>query len=204
MQVAYVVPSSPMLIKRVLKHMDFSGPRIIVEFGPGEGCYTREILKQMHPESRLLLFEIDEEFVQHLQRQFRHEPRVEIVHDYAQNVSKHLAERGMEYCDYVISGIPFSYIDVPVKQALVQSTFDALAPEPHAAFIIYQVTNELKAHARQFPRVESRYCLQNFPPMVVTAFYKQPLNGHANGHRHGHPASHPQPHPRAAARAAKT
>jgi phospholipid N-methyltransferase len=182
--------------------MDFSEPRVIVEFGPGEGCYTREILKRMHPESRLLLFEIDNEFVQHLHKQFRHESRVEIIHDYAQNISKHLAKRGLKNCDYVISGIPFSYIDVPVKQALVQSTFDALAPEQHAAFIIYQVTNELKAHARQFPRVESRYCLQNFPPMVVTAYYKQPLNGHVPERRHGHPAIHQKPSPRAKPRAA--
>lgn len=41
MQVAYVLPSSKKLITRVLKHMDFEKGRVFVEFGGGEGCYTR-------------------------------------------------------------------------------------------------------------------------------------------------------------------
>jgi phospholipid N-methyltransferase len=39
--------------------MDFSKPRVIAEFGPGEGCHTREIARHLAPESRLLLFELD-------------------------------------------------------------------------------------------------------------------------------------------------
>ena len=34
--------------------------------GPGEGCHTREIVRRMHPESRLILFELDPELAQHL------------------------------------------------------------------------------------------------------------------------------------------
>ena len=72
-------------------------------------------------------------------------------------------------------------------------------PHAAAAFIIYQVTNELVGHCRHFSRVESQYCLQNLPPMFVTKFWRTanghhvPVNGHANGtngHRHnGHRAN---------------
>ena len=41
--------------------MDFSQPRVIVEYGPGEGCHTREIVRQMHPDSQVILFELDSE-----------------------------------------------------------------------------------------------------------------------------------------------
>jgi len=191
MQVAYIVPSSPMLINRVMRKMDFSVPRTIVEFGPGEGCHTREILKRMHPDSQVLLFEIDPEFTDLLRKQFRHDPRVHVLHTDAAHLPQELAKLGIAHCDYVVSGIPFSYIEKSKKQEILQQTFESLSPQPHAAFIVYQVTNELKQHAKQFPRVESEYCLQNIPPMVVTKFYKQPPNGHSastrsvngNGHK---------------------
>lgn len=188
MQVAYIVPSSKALIRRVVNKFDFSEPRIIVEFGPGEGCQTREILKRMHPESRLILFELDPEFTRHLEEQFKDEPRVEILNTDAQSLPDALAERGINHCDYVVSGIPFSILEGSKKKALLKKVYDSLTPDPHAAFIIYQVTNELRdrGHCDHFPRAESEYCLQNIPPMFVTKFYKQPLNGHVNGHANGH------------------
>ena len=52
--------------------------------------------------------------------------------------------------------------------------------KPGGAFIIYQVTNELRQHATFFDRAESEYCLQNIPPMFVTVFQKaNTRNGHA-------------------------
>ena len=185
MQVASIIPSSKALIRRVSAKFDFSEPRIIAEFGPGEGCHTREIVRRMHPESRLLLFELDPELATHLQRQFRDDPRVEVLHADAQKLPEALAERGIPYCDYVLSGIPFSILEKNKKRTLLTKVYDSLAPEPHAAFIIYQVTNELRdrGHCDHFIRAESEYCLQNIPPMFVSKFYKQPLNGHANGHK---------------------
>jgi phospholipid N-methyltransferase len=74
LQVASIIPSSRALVRKVSEKMDFSKPRVIAEFGPGEGCHTREIARQLTPESRLLLFELDPEFAQHLANQFRHDP----------------------------------------------------------------------------------------------------------------------------------
>jgi phospholipid N-methyltransferase len=199
-QVASIIPSSRTLIRKVSDKMDFDEPRVIAEFGPGEGCHTREIVNRMSPDSRLLLFELDPELAQHLAEQFRHDARVTVLHQDAAELPAELARRGIAHCDYVVSGIPFSILEPGKKRQLLQHTFDSLAPHPRAAFIIYQVTNELVNHCRHFPRVESEYCLQNIPPMFVTKFYRlaqKPLNG--NGHArvngtNGH--SHPAPVPR--------
>ena len=59
LQIASIVPSSKALVERVARKMDFSQPRVIAEYGPGEGCHTREIVRRMHPDSRLILFELD-------------------------------------------------------------------------------------------------------------------------------------------------
>jgi phospholipid N-methyltransferase len=163
--------------------MDFSRPKVIVEFGPGEGCHTREIVKRMHPQSRLLLFELDGELAAHLKEQFRNDPRVEVLHTDAMELPNVLAQREIPHCDYVVSGIPFSILEISKKRNLLQAIFDSLAHDPESAFVIYQVTAELRQHAKHFPRIESEYCLQNLPPMFVIKFFKQGLNGHA-----GHPA----------------
>ena len=183
MRVAYIVPSSQALIRRVCSKMDFSKPKVIVEYGPGEGCHTRELLKKMHPESRLLLFELDEELSEHLKEQFRDDSRVEVLNIDAAELPNVLAERGIPHCDYVVSGIPFSIIEINKKRELLQKTYDSLAPDADSAFVIYQMTAELRQHAKHFPRIESEYCLQNLPPMFVIKFYKQALTGshHKNG-----------------------
>lgn len=186
-QVAYIVPSSKTLINRVLGKFDFSEPRVIVEYGPGEGCHTREIVRRMHRDSTVLLFELDPEFANHLRHQFRHDHRIHVINADANELSTELEKRGISHCDYIVSGIPFSTMKIQKKRALLQKTFDALAPKPTSAFIIYQVSKELRQHATIFPRAKSEYCLQNIPPMFITVFYKMALNGH-----HGH-ATHPAP-----------
>lgn len=189
LQVASIVPSSQTLIRRVSDKMDHSVPRVIAEYGPGEGCHTREIVRRMHPESRLLLFELDAALCTHLGRQFANDPRVSVHNADCATLPDVLAKQMIGSCDYVVSGIPFSILDKEKKREILVNTHAALKPEAHAAFIIYQVTNELRTrgHCDHFDRAESEYCLINLPPMFVTKFYR-----HANGHgpngngRNGH------------------
>ncbi|HWL54622.1 MAG TPA: rRNA adenine N-6-methyltransferase family protein [Chthoniobacteraceae bacterium] len=176
LQVAYILPSSKALIKRVASKLDFSRPRTIVEFGPGEGCHTRELVRRMHPDSRMLLFELDPELAAHLEKQFADDPRVEVLNADAASLKAELAARGIEYCDYVVSGIPFSILEIGKKRSILRAVYESLAPAPSSAFIIYQCTNELKQHATMFPRTQSEYFLPNFPPMVVAVYYKQEIN----------------------------
>jgi phosphatidylethanolamine/phosphatidyl-N-methylethanolamine N-methyltransferase len=140
----------------------------------------------MHPESRLLLFELDPELANHLRHYFRDDPRISVLNTDAADLPKELATLGIEYCDYVVSGIPFSTMEIKKKRLLLQRIHESLAPNADSAFIIYQVTNELTGHAKLFPRVKSEYCLQNIPPMFVTVFFKQALDGPArNGNGNG-------------------
>ena len=183
-QVASIVPSSRALVRRVADRVDFDRARVIVEFGPGEGCHTRELLRRMHPDAHLLLFELDPELAQHLGEQFSSNQRVTVLNADAADVAGELARLGHAHCDFVVSGIPFSILEPEKKRQLLRNTYDSLAPNGHSAFIIYQVTNELRdrGHCQHFARAESEYCLQNLPPMFVTKFYKS-ANGHgSNGH----------------------
>lgn len=176
-QIASIIPSSKALVEKVANKFDFTQPRIIAEFGPGEGVHSRELASRMDASSQLFLFELDPAFSRDLERQFAGDPRVHVINRDAASLAEELARHDISHCDYILSGIPFSILEIKKKRALLQDTYDAL--RPGGAFIIYQVTNELRQHATFFDRAESEYCLQNIPPMFVTVFEKtQTRNGH--------------------------
>ena len=186
------MPSSQTMIRRVSDKMNLSRPVVVAEYGPGEGCHTREMLKRAHPESKFLLFELDPEFCQDLERQFANDSRVTVINGDCATLPEELVRQNLSHCDYVLSGIPFSILEINKKRQVLKNTYDALAPG--GDFVIYQVTNELRAHCVPaiFPRADSEYCLINVPPMFITVFHKDAVpattgdarNGSStNGHR---------------------
>jgi phosphatidylethanolamine/phosphatidyl-N-methylethanolamine N-methyltransferase len=185
-QIASIVPSSKALVERVADKIDFAHARIVAEYGPGVGVHSREIARRMRPDTQLLLFELDSAFSRDLERQFVDDARVHVINSDAARLPNELRRRGIPQCDYILSGIPFSILKVDKKRALLQKTYHALAPG--GQFITYQVTNELKQHAKIFDRVESEYFLQNIPPMFITVFVKTDARP---GHGQKHPAMQP-------------
>ena len=137
------------MVERVASKMDFTQPRVIAEYGPGEGVHSREIARRMTPDSHLLLFELDAQLARALERQFAGDRRVHVIHGDAASLPYELKRRGFASCDYILSGIPFSILKIEKKRALLRKTYDALKPD--GKFIIYQVTNELRQHATDFP-----------------------------------------------------
>lgn len=177
-QVASIMPSSRALVERVSDKIDFEKAAVIAEYGPGEGVHTREIVRRMRPDAQLMIFELDAAFSRDLERQFSDDPRVHVLNRDAAALPDELERRGIARCDYILSGIPFSILNIDKKRALLQKTHDALTDD--GSFIIYQVTNELKQHATVFEHADSEYCLQNIPPMFITVFRKaSQRNGHA-------------------------
>ena len=176
LQIASIIPSSRALVERVADKVDFDRARVIAEYGPGEGVHSRELARRMHPDAQLLLFELDPAFSRDLERQFADDARVHVLNQDAAALPQELQRRGIAHCDYILSGIPFSILNIAKKRALLQKTHDALAPG--GSFIIYQVTNELRQHAKIFAHAKSEYFLQNIPPMFITVFRKtNGLNG---------------------------
>lgn len=173
LKIAYVVPSSRGMVKRILGRMDFARARVFVEFGGGEGCYTRQIARRMSPDAKLLVFELDPHLAEHLRRQFRDDPRVLIYESDAAHFRDELHKLGLRHTDYVVSGIPFSYIEPKAKREILHAVHDGLTSE--GMFIVYQVSMELKGHARMFPGCEVEYFLANIPPMFILAFHKSEI-----------------------------
>jgi len=169
-RVGYVVPSSPFLTRQTAGRLDFSKPRVVVELGPGEGCHTRQIVRRMCKGSRLILVELDEEFVKHLRRQFANDPRVTVLHTDARHLAQQLEAEGVKRLDYIVSGLPFFLIKEPLKSELLAAIASAMDEE--TKFVTYQVSLQLAGEAHLFKLENRHYCPLNIPPINILEFRK--------------------------------
>ncbi len=137
-----VIPSTRFLIERVLNEVEWSRARVMVEFGPGVGTFTREILARLHPEGALVVLETNPDFVRHM-RESISDPRLHVVHASAATVESALRERGLAPADYVISGIPFSTLPARIREDVLNATRAALGPR--GKFLVYQFSARVHA-----------------------------------------------------------
>ena len=100
-----IIPSSRFLIKQLLEPIDWDKARVIVEYGPGVGGITAEILRRMRPDARLIAIEMNPEFVSFLRKTLVDE-RFQVVEASAADVKEIMLKFGHAKADYIISGIP--------------------------------------------------------------------------------------------------
>lgn len=164
--VAAITPSSKFLVKRVCKWIDFDTPCRIVEYGPGTGVFSKYLLEHMHEDAELIMIEGNESFVEALRDFSADDPRAVVVHDRAENVRRILDQHDVEKADYVLSGIPFSFLDDDVKHELISRTREVLTDD--GKFLVYQNYNHMeKPLRRHFDTVTREYELLNLPPMFA-------------------------------------
>ena len=92
-----------------------SEDKFVLEVGAGDGALTREILNKMHPDGKLLSFEINPNMYKTLSQ--ISDPRLIPINDSAENLESYMAEYGIDIFDGIISAIP--YIVLPESLALL-------------------------------------------------------------------------------------
>ena len=165
--VASITPTSSVGVQKVCSKIDFNRQNLIVEYGPGTGVFTTFLLDKMGDASRLILIERNKNFSSILQNKIN-DPRVILVNDSAENVLETLRSCKEAEADYIISGIPFSFLTSELKHKILYNTHRAL--KKGGKFLVYQTcfqtNNHLKVHLQQyFPTVNSKYELLNIPPL---------------------------------------
>ena len=157
-----LIPSSRFLIDEVLQAVDWANARVIVEYGPGVGTFTAEILQRMRADARLVVIETNRDFVRFLRTSFPDE-RLHVVHESAACVRKVLQRLGLPAAQYIISGIPLGSMPEPVRAQIVGETRAALAPG--GGFLVYQFTARvLPVLQRTFGSVRRSFERRNLPP----------------------------------------
>jgi phospholipid N-methyltransferase len=141
-----VLPSSRALARALTRPMrQHAGPRRILEVGPGTGAVTREIVRQLRPDDRLDIVEINGSFVELIRRRFEEEPSFRCRKDLARLIHSPLQEvEGQAVYDYMISGIPLNNFAPPLVEEIFSSYRRLLRPEGMLSYFEYATLRDLK------------------------------------------------------------
>jgi phospholipid N-methyltransferase len=135
MTVGSIIPTSSHTIKALLDHADWSNTRVIVEYGPGTGVFTRELLRRAHAEATVIAIDTNRDFIDYLGRKVR-DPRLIGVHGSAADVKDVLAGLGLIEADIIVSGLPFSTLPPTVGDLIAAATASVMHPQ--SDFLVYQ------------------------------------------------------------------
>lgn len=160
-----LIPSSRFLIDELLSVVDWRRARVIVEYGPGVGSFTTEILRKMSPDAKLVVIEMNRDFVDLLRDSYDDE-RLHVVHGSADDVDSILEQHGLPKADYIISGIPFSTMPPQIRESILRKTRDTL--QDGGMFLVYQFSGEVQKHVEKlFSSVKPGFELLNILPARI-------------------------------------
>jgi len=160
-----IVPSSRFLVKDLMSEIDWDRARVLVEFGPGVGTITREVLRRMRSDAVLVVIELNEEFVKYLGATIR-DPRLRIVHGSAAHVRRILTEQGLAPADCIISGLPYSLLPEELRKEIVAKSRQALKAE--GSLLVFQFSPSVLPYLKSsFSSVKLGFQLLNILPARI-------------------------------------
>jgi phospholipid N-methyltransferase len=160
--VGSVIPSSKVLIDKMLAPVDWANCKLFVEYGPGVGTFTQHILDRLPADAVLLTLDTNADFTTYLNAKIR-DSRLRAVTASAADVREIMEGFGFDHADYVLSGLPFSTLPPGVGPAIAQATADAL--RPGGAFLVYQFSPKvLDFLSPNFERIDRGMEWINVPP----------------------------------------
>jgi phospholipid N-methyltransferase len=178
---ASLFPSSRFLASALLRPIDFSAARVIVELGVGTGAITKEILRRLRPNAVLLGVDLNPAFVHHVGRATQ-DPRFIPILGEAERLGSLLSRHGIIQADAIVSslgltGMRPSQRSTIMMQAAAHLTRDGVLTqyqylhangEPNWASSLglmrFPEKEFLKAH---FRLVDSERVIWKLPPATV-------------------------------------
>lgn len=156
-----IARASPVLVKRLIKLIPGDRPLNIIELGPGDGNVTQALLHRLHPESRLTVFEINTTFVGRLRQ--LNDTRLTVLNVGADRLLEHFDPTTV---DFVVSSLPLSMIDQPVKREIIRQSHRVLTAQ--GRFLQYQYAlQDYGLLKDNFYKVDVGFTFANMPPAFV-------------------------------------
>lgn len=134
--------------------------QVVLEFGAGHGNITREILKRLDDDVRLIAFEVNPEFCKIIQERID-DRRLLVVNDSASNFQRYVTVP----VDAIISSIPLTLISKQTGIDIISNSYQALRKGGYFSQVLYS-----RWHLSKFKRFFQRcsyVLLPNLPPEFV-------------------------------------
>ena len=159
-----IVPSSKYLIQKILKVVDFSKAKIIVEYGSGNGIITKEILKKLDKNGQLICFEINSEFYKHIQT--INDPRLTVLNESCENIRFVCDKLNIKKIDCIISSLPLTNIPDKITEKILNQSY--LQLKENGCFLQYQYTlTYFKKMKKIYKSVDLGFEIRNIPPAFI-------------------------------------
>jgi len=161
-----IAPSSRFLANNILRHIDFAENQVVLEFGPGNGVITKQILKQMPSSSRLISLEINAPFLSYCENKFSHYNNFEIYNHCAIEFDSLLKSLSISKIDHLISSLPLSILSNKDLDVLFEKIPSYLIA--NGSFVQYQYSlNKYRFLKNIFDNVRLDFTLGNLPPAFI-------------------------------------
>lgn len=167
-----VAPSSSRLARRIVEFAQPRSDAVIVEFGPGTGVFTQEILHSLLPGQRFFAIEVNPDFVASLSREY---PGLHVHLGCASDLPDFCKKENVKSVDCVISGLPWANFPDALQRKILGNMLEVMPKG--AAFVTFaylqglvmpsgkNFKRNLKEH---FSEVEcSGVIWRNLPPAII-------------------------------------
>lgn len=135
-----------------------------MQLGTGTGCITRELLRRLHPDGRLVAIEVNRVFADDCRH--IHDPRLIIRLACASALPQLLRALGITEVDHVVSSLPLAIMDDTLVERILFQSQEWLAED--GLFVQYQYSlSQRRALERRFRDVRVGFTLANIPPAFV-------------------------------------
>ncbi len=167
-----VAASSPALAKKIADQLDFQKINSVVEFGPGTGVITRELLARMRPGTHFFAIERSADLAKICRQRL---PQVKLYEESAERVEELCSREGLGHVDAIVSGLPWVSFPDDLQDRILNATFRVLKPGGSFVMFGYRVGLFTPAGRRfhtKLPRYfenlrRSRSVWLNLPPALV-------------------------------------
>ncbi|MGB1041858.1 MAG: class I SAM-dependent methyltransferase [Tenacibaculum sp.] len=160
-----IAPSSRYLSSKMLREINFSEAKVIVELGPGNGVITERILEKIQPNTILVCFEINEAFYKELKK-IKH-PQLIVLKASAENIKVELNKLGYFEADYIVSSLPLTIIPKEVSHTILSKSYEFLNTKGFFIQYQYSLTYYKKLKGIFGNNINLSFEPLNFPPAFI-------------------------------------
>lgn len=171
-QIGALTRSSKYVVNAVVRQFDGMVLRRVVEYGPGDGVVTMEILKIMPPDGQLTVVETNPRFLKVLKN--IKDSRLKIIKGTAQEASQELSRQNEGTIDLVVSSIPFSILNPLERESIVSNTFIMLRGAGKL-IVFHQYSPLMLGLLNKYfnkDAVNTQFELRNIPPCFIMSAQK--------------------------------
>ena len=165
-RIGSVIPSSRWVAREMLKGIDFSNARCIVELGAGTGPVTAELLQHADAQCRTVIVERDPDLCTRLRERF---PDADVAEADALDLNWILNSRDLESVDHIVCGLTLAWFSPQDQHTILDTSRRRLKPLGSFRQVTYMPRIHMPLYRRYFQHVESNFVLRNVPPASVYA-----------------------------------